>query len=387
MRFSIITVTATLFILMMGCVESKKLKNESLKPYPLQLDLGFHHQIFHHSPTNSTLYLQSYAMEYRVTVRVYDSFRSKNMVYEHTQQVVGDANSVQAIPVPVSLQEYALEILLFSPSDNQSYSDAVIVNKKQVTNQTLLAFNEAEQPILKKYYSIGKSVQFKTMTEQSTVFVRYFDEDYKPAAPAHISQNLVFNPDKGSKKIFVIAKDEYLKLSKKGLYFAQIDTFSSDGIFLNAVDDNFPQLTDADDLTLSVRYITKNDEYQRLTSPNVDTKIELDRFWLARAGEKERAKGLIRLYYNRIQLANEYFTSYKAGWKTDQGIVFTIFGSPTRVQKTENYEYWYYRRTSNRDFVEFIFDKRNGVYVLRRSPVFAQPWGAEIFAWRSGNVI
>ena len=87
-----------------------------------------------------------------------------------------------------------------------------------------------------------------------------------------------------------------------------------------------------------------------------------------------------------MQLANEFFTTYKEGWKTDRGIIFTVFGMPTTVQKTATYEYWYYKRTSERDLVEFTFDKVDGLYLLRRSPSYTQPWSAEVFAWRSGRV-
>lgn len=376
----------TIITLFLSCSESKKLKNETIKPYPKELDMSFHYKLFHHSADVSTLYIQSYAREYRVTIRVYENFRSKALVYEHTQQIVADANSVQSVPVPIRLKQYALEILLFSTNDNNTFSDAVLVDKTFINDQTLLPLEENNIPILKNYHAVGKKVKFKMAEEKEYIFLRYFDDNYKPAPPPHISQTLLFNPLKGTDKIFTIAKGDLFTLEKKGLYFVQTDTLSKNGIFLNAVDAYFPKITDADDLTLSIRYITKNDEYKRLTARKADTKLELDRFWLARAGDKEKARELIRLYYNRVQLTNEYFTSYKAGWKTDRGIIFTIFGKPTRVQKTEKYEYWYYKRTSKRDFLEFVFDKRQGIYVLRRSPTFAHPWGAEVFAWRSGNV-
>lgn len=385
-RFTIIAI-AILLTIISSCSESQKLKNQTLKPYPITLGLGFQYKIYHNSLEASTLYIQTDDTEYRVTLRAYDNFRSKNVIYEHSQQIVGAANSVQSVPIPVRLSQYALEILVFNPNNNKSYKDAIWVNKTVSGEQSILATDENDEAFVKKYIPIGSALLFETVNPKADVlYIRYFDENYKPAPPPHISKTLLFNPLRGAKNTFSILKDEFYTFPKKGLYFIQSDTLTTSGIFINAVDADFPKLTEIDDLTLSIRYITKNEEYQRLIAKNEDTKIELDRFWLERAGSKEKARGMIRLYYNRIQLANEYFTSYKAGWKTDQGIIFTIFGNPTRVQKTEDYEYWYYRRTGNRDSVEFVFDNRDGVYVLRRSPLYEQPWSAEIFAWRSGTV-
>jgi GWxTD domain-containing protein len=385
-NFKIIAI-ATLLTIISSCSESQKLKNQTLKPYPITLGLGFQYKIYHNSLAASTLYIQTDDTEYRVTLRAYDNFRSKNVIYEYSQQIVGAANSVQSVPIPVRLSQYALEILVFNPNNNKSYNDAIWVDKSVSGEQSLLATDENDEAFVKKYIPIGNALLFETVNPKADVlYIRYFDENYKPAPPPHISKTLLFNPLRGAKNTFSILKNEFYTFPKKGLYFIQSDTLTMNGIFVNAVNADFPKLTEIDDLTLSIRYVTKNEEYQRLITKNEDTKIELDRFWLERAGSKEKARGMIRLYYNRIQLSNEYFTAYKAGWKTDQGIIFTIFGNPTRVQKRENYEYWYYRRTGSRESVEFIFDKRDGIYVLRRSPQYEQPWSVEVFAWRSGTV-
>lgn len=383
---TIIITIVTVIALLSSCSETKRLKNETMNPYPSELEMGFHYRLFHHSKDASTLFVQSYAMEYRVTIRVYEDFSSKALVYENTERIFADANSVQKVTVPIRLKQYALEILIFNTNDNGTFRDAILVDKTVVNHQMLLPIDEANQPILKKYKRVGARVKFDIANENEVIYLRYFDDVYKPVLPPHISQKLMFNPLRGTDKIYKIKKGEYFQLKDKGLYFAQTDSTTQQGVFIKAVDKNYPKLTAASDLTWSIRYITKNEEYKRLTNPKNDTKIELDRFWLARTEDKDRARALISTYYNRIQLANEYFTTYKEGWKTDRGIIFTIFGKPTRVQKTAKYEYWYYRRSANRDFVEFIFDKQNGTYLLRRNPMYAQPWDVEIFAWRSGRI-
>ncbi len=382
----VIWIIIAVIALLSSCSETKRLKDETMNPYSSELDMGFHYRLFHHSKEASTLFVQSYAMEYRVTIRVYEDFRSKALVYENTERIFADANSVQKVTVPIRLKQYALEILIFNTNDNATFRDAILVDKTVVNHQKILPIDEANEPILKKYVKVGERVKFDNTNDEKVIYLRYFEDNYKPVLPPHISQKLIFNPLRGTDKMYRIESGEYFQLKDKGLYFAQTDSTTQQGIFIKVVGENYPKLTAVSDLTWSIRYITKNEEYKRLTNPKNNAKIELDRFWLARTEDKDRARALISTYYNRIQLANEYFTTYKEGWKTDRGIIFTIFGKPTRVQKTAKYEYWYYRRNENRDFVEFTFDKRNGTYLLRRNPTYAQSWGVEVFAWRSGDV-
>ena len=124
-----------------------------------------------------------------------------------------------------------------------------------------------------------------------------------------------------------LKSDEAFTLDRQGLYLVQIDSSSKEGLFINCVDEHFPKITQLKELASCLRYITKKEEYQNITNPNLDTKLELDKFWLSRAGNKNKARLLIRLYYNRIQLANEYFSTYKKGWKTDRGMIYTVFGA------------------------------------------------------------
>ena len=53
-------------------------------------------------------------------------------------------------------------------------------------------------------------------------------------------------------------------------------------------------------------------------------------------------------YYSRVEYANKNFSHYQAGWKTDMGMVFILFGSPNNVERhpfdidSKPYEIWSY---------------------------------------------
>jgi GWxTD domain-containing protein len=73
-------------------------------------------------------------------------------------------------------------------------------------------------------------------------------------------------------------------------------------------------------------------------------------------------------YYNRIRIANERYSHYTDGWRTDMGMVFIIYGNPSNVDRhpfenqTKPYEVWDYYDI-NRQFV-FVDDSGFGDYRL-----------------------
>ena len=73
-------------------------------------------------------------------------------------------------------------------------------------------------------------------------------------------------------------------------------------------------------------------------------------------------------YYKRISVANERYSHWIDGWKTDMGMVYIIYGEPNNIERypfTENtkpYEIWQFY-SSNKEFV-FVDDTGFGDYKL-----------------------
>ncbi|HLF13985.1 MAG TPA: GWxTD domain-containing protein [Bacteroidota bacterium] len=65
---------------------------------------------------------------------------------------------------------------------------------------------------------------------------------------------------------------------------------------------------------------------------------------------------LMEEYYSRVAYANKHFGHYTTGWKTDMGMVYIIFGTPSNVERhpfeidSKPYEVWTYYEL-NRQFV------------------------------------
>jgi GWxTD domain-containing protein len=154
--------------------------------------------------------------------------------------------------------------------------------------------------------------------------------------------------------------------------------------------ESYPQVADAEELIDPLAYLTSTVEYAEIKN-TANQKLALDNFWLERTGSAERARELIRVYYNRIYYSNYYFTSVKPGWKTDRGMIFTIYGPPQSVITTKDQEKWVYYRNNFTTSVTFTFNfapspfSMNN-YILERSENYDTYWRSAVNTWRSGNI-
>jgi GWxTD domain-containing protein len=139
-----------------------------------------------------------------------------------------------------------------------------------------------------------------------------------------------------------------------------------------------------------VRYLTTRREYDEMKA-NKDLKNAVDKFWLETGGNAERTRYLIKKYYSRVQFANENFTSYLEGWKTDRGIIYIIFGPPHMVYRSSKTEVWIYGEASaamslNFSFIKVINPFTDNDYTLSRAPVYEANWYRAVDMWRQGRV-
>lgn len=134
----------------------------------------------------------------------------------------------------------------------------------------------------------------------------------------------------------------------------------------------FPVNTKDLDLLISqLIYIANGEELNKIkNAPTNELKQKyFIEFWRSKDPSPNTAKNeLMMEYYKRIKIANERYSHYIDGWKTDMGMVYIIFGEPSNIERypfTENtkpYEIWDFYSV-NRQFV-FIDDTGFGDYKL-----------------------
>lgn len=216
--------------------------------------------------------------------------------------------------------------------------------------------------------------------------VSYFNDNFPPAAPAFSEAQARVSKGIVSDSSFQVQAGDEISFSKKGLYLVQKDTISTEGLAFR-VEEDYPQYSKLINLADPLIYICTKQEYDRLELVKGNKKA-FDRVILTMTADTERARRLMRNYFRRVELANQYFTSYKEGWKTDRGMIYIIFGMPDEVYKFSDREVWNYKtdqfiKRFNFSRSSSLFDPDN--YVLIREHKFKDAWYEVIDLWRNAR--
>lgn len=187
----------------------------------------------------------------------------------------------------------------------------------------------------------------------------------------------------------------------EGIYFCSADRFVREGFAFYNFGNTYPSMTQPEVMIEPLVYLASEEEMNNLRS-SAKPKAALDDFWISCGGNVEKARELIRIYYTRILFSNFYFTSYKEGWRTERGMIYTIYGPPDKVYKTAEGERWGYRKPVIRsswggryhlrdEYLFFNFRFRanpftDNDYYLSRSETLVTYWDRAIANWRKGIV-
>lgn len=282
---------------------------------------------------------------------------------------------------------WVLWVKLTNTLTNYVVTDMLTINPMQANAQNLLLV-EAETGNIypEKYIQKGKAFTFyKDKNEGGDFLVHYYTNKLPTSLPAHSKNALPFSPIQAEKTTTTVPNKGAYIFDEVGTYFIQSTKEPNQGLFVYCVDGDFPKITTLDELVEAMRYITKNEEYERLMNSD-NQKVELDNFWLKVANNNtEKAKLLLRTYFKRVELANYYFTAEKEGWRTDRGIVYIVFGAPTMVKKTAKAENWYYK-LYNGSTLHYHFSRMGELYTLSRESNYMPIWNEYIQRWRSGQL-
>lgn len=148
----------------------------------------------------------------------------------------------------------------------------------------------------------------------------------------------------------------------------------------------FPMVTTLDAMKEPIRFVATDKEYAIIDSAQ-NLKQGIDVFWLGLSKDEKSAKEQVRVFYNRVALANTFFSYTMEGWKTDRGMVFIMLGPPSIVNITPTSEEWTYG--SEQSGTVFTFDNFSGLkndFSLLRSNTYTSVWQQVTTTWRSGKI-
>ncbi len=208
-----------------------------------------------------------------------------------------------------------------------------------------------------------------------------------PYSLGNYSRLLVPKPD--STRVVYLTDTTPFVMNRSGIMHFFQDTLKN-GFTVKSFDASFPDVTTPVSLLQPLRMMTSQKEFNEMNIL-ANKKEAVDKFWLAAGGNSNRARELIRVFYTRVKLANQYFTSYTEGWKTDRGLIYIIFGLPVTIYKADNIERWIYGTSQSNKTLVFNFIRQStpftlNDYVLSRDEMYKISWTQAVDTWRNGKV-
>jgi GWxTD domain-containing protein len=121
----------------------------------------------------------------------------------------------------------------------------------------------------------------------------------------------------------------------------------------------FPALRSMRELASPLIYLMNEKDYDKMMAINdpQELKNAYDRFWLENIGDPLTARDVVQKYNERVLEANKQFTNYKAGWKTDLGMIYILFGPPWYVENRGGKMKWSFAYDRDDPRYNFIFDR------------------------------
>ena len=274
----------------------------------------------------------------------------------------------------------------------ETYRFDITLNSEQNFPLTdlLLLRPDNDIPIFQDY--LPTEAPFRLVSyygRDSTAYLYYYSHDFEPNPPPMSSGGAEVQPALTIDSLFAVPLNEVLRFNKKGLYFVQLDTTTLYGVSFRIEDAYYPRLATVETIVPTLRYISTADEMKNLEIAE-EPKRSLDDYWIKVARSQERAKGIIRDYFRQVTQANRLFTSYKEGWKTGQGMVYTLYGPPDAVYRDVDKETWIYNEDRNLVDLSFTFAKVKNIfthqyYNLVRDENYKRFWYRNVDLWRKGG--
>jgi GWxTD domain-containing protein len=406
-----------------GCGSSEGLQSNNLAYLynAKEVSLRAHYVIEHLSDTVSRAYYRFnsadllyvrnnqnnlYEAEFAITYKLHKSFNDvvaldsnsfsfKDKVEQPPQKVITGYFDFKTKAQNLVDQQGLLVIELLDLKRKVSYQNVQRFTKQTLNNRQFFRLTDTSKRILFKPH-IAAGAPFKLshpILEPKYFYVSVYQREFPLALPPYSSKrqnSFELKPD----TTYKILANEPILLPHAGFFHFRLDTTQWEGYTVYSFYEEFPYIANRVHLAPPLRYLTTSKEYSALEANlNNPEKVKktVDEFWLSRAGSAERSRVLLKTYYERIQEANQLFTSFVEGWQTDRGIIYTIYGPPNIVYQSKVGESWVYGSENSSLSYYFTFEKvvnpfTNNDYELLRSAQYRYGWGQAIEAWRNGHV-
>lgn len=406
-------------LIIWGCSTSENLAvEEAMKAYGNdRLEIRPEFKVFHQSDDSTAFYVKFDTKD--LAFRKTDEGKYRANLEIHLEiDAEGDAanfsnkkREIAVPPIPRSAQgksilaktvialpsdlDYSVLLNIVDELSGKRFSKRLYVKKSNLQNRlNFIARPEGSQTtLLTDRIAPDETYEIELREgNYESVFVSYYDRSFSLPAPpfAYFDPGPVkFEPD----NMFSLpVENGSVKFTSDdaGFYHFRIDSNSTRGFTLFVSSEEFPEVKKVKNMLDPFRYLVSGKEYKSILDAP-DRKAAIENFWVEWSGSKNRARSAIQSYYTRVELANRFFSSHLEGWKSDRGLIFTVYGPPDKIYKTEESETWIYGEEDNPMSITFKFRKfpspfTDNDYRLSRQDYYKPSWYQRIEAWRNGRI-
>lgn len=408
------------FLLFLSNCSSNKLAAEDTDyAYDTKIkDLDPNYLVYHENKDSSYLYLsirtanllyvrenssKPFEAELQVVYQLFEDSKGRILLDSgsHTLYDYKTSNEPKEIlaRIPFQLSLGKTGYLKIETRDvNKRVKDKLVmeINKRDVRSQQFFLFKNpsSESLYFDTYFTSEKEVEIISEFNKNESFrVDFFNTDFPPSLPPFSSNQkieIASVRDTGY-TIVLDGKKTLVTMNRLGSYYLRHPDSSQYSLILQKLDVNFGGIQSYLGMIEPLKYICTSSEYQALLGAE-DKRKAVESLWLKMAGSKERARVVIEEYYQRVEQANKFFTSYKEGWKTDRGMLSIVMGLPNTIYKTRNGETWVYGTPHNMMMsLTFSFNLENedrvkNDYQLTRFRTYRDYWYRACESWRQGRI-
>ena len=252
----------------------------------------------------------------------------------------------------------------------------------------LLQHEKINASIFRTYMPVNSSIRIKSFAKDNEIKADYYDYHFLPAKPPMTNRKDSVKAPMVVDKSISLNSNDSINLNKEGLYYFHL-TGNKVGHSIIVRDAKYPKFSSIDRLVEGLRYLATEEEYLKMTT-SFNKKELFDEFWLNNTKSEAKARRTIKEYFKRVKEANLLFTNYKEGWKTDMGMIYILFGPPSKVFVRTDGIMWIYSKTFELPRVAFLFKQVNTAftedhYTLERKAEFQNLWFRTVDLWRSGK--
>ena len=374
-------------------------------------------KVFHHTKDSSLLYYQLnstnvlYGKELStdtllkaniwVKFKLYESFKREKIIDSATLKLVNyginENNKILqgklSFKAPMGLRGI-LEIKFRDENKDLNVIYEEIVDKRANYNDQFFLLSANKKILITPIVNQEDKVTLEKspMLPQDTFEVQLSDYKQGMTPPPFADQKDIIEPFQLDSFYTVVFQNNSIQLTefKHSNRILPIHAKTEDCFYYYNFYPQYPYITEVTYMQEPIRYISTSNEYKKVLNA-VNTKKAIDAFWLKLGKDELKTKKMIAEYYSRVELSNQYFTSYREGWKTDRGIIYIVYGKPTTIYKTAGKERWIYGEENNILSVQFEFLKSgdlrsNNAYELIRNGDYKNNWYRAVDLWRQGKV-